>query len=88
MRIVDIQARLRELAASTGITELADLAQQLKRRRPARRAATQSAPMSDELRRQIISHAGSHPDWPMHKIGQHFNVNQGRVSEALRGRRG
>ncbi len=43
--------------------------------------------MTDELRAEIIEYATANPSLPQTQIGRNFGVNQGRVSEALNGKR-
>jgi hypothetical protein len=44
-----------------------------------------SAPMTPELAQQIRDYFAAHPDTPQHEIAHIFNVNSGRVNEALKG---
>jgi hypothetical protein len=44
-----------------------------------------SAPMTSELAQQIRDYFAAHPDTPQHEIAHIFNVNSGRVNEALKG---
>jgi hypothetical protein len=87
LRIPDIQDRLRELSAAHGINELSFLADELSRRSPTKRAPNVSQPMTDELAERIRAYARSHPNATQVQIGVRFEVNPGRVSEALRGYR-
>ena len=58
----------------------------LMRRKPAlRRAPNNSEPMTAELAEQIVTYATGNPDASIAEIGATYNVNPGRVSEALRG---
>lgn len=57
-------------------------------RQPAkRRAPSTSSRISAKKARLIRAFAESNPDMPLAKIAAAFNVNQGRVSEALNGLR-
>lgn len=57
-------------------------------RRPAiRRATTESAEATPMLMRRIKSYALSNTSMSYAKIGRHFNVSVGRVSEAVAGKR-
>ncbi len=85
MRVSEVQARLRALAGIHGIVELGRLANELDRRKPVKRAATTSAPMTEKLRAEIRAYASKNPDLSQVDIAHRFNVNPGRVSEALRG---
>ena len=84
MRLPEIQARLRQIAEFHGLPELAVLADEM-RRRPSHKAPISSEPMTDELRDAIRAFARRHQHMTQVDIGRHFNVNQGRVSEALKG---
>lgn len=55
----------------------------MHRRRPTRRAAVKSEPMSDQLREEIRLYARQRPDAHLQTIANEFGVNPGRVSEAL-----
>jgi hypothetical protein len=44
-----------------------------------------SAPVNADVREQIRQYAEAHPGMLQVEIAKHFNVNAGRVSEALRG---
>ena len=80
--IPEMRQRLYEIAI-----ELNDISDQLERR-PARKKAPQSSvSMTPELREEIRAFALTHPDWTENDIGIRFDVNQGRVSEILRGKR-
>lgn len=48
------------------------------------RTARQSATMTPELADQIRNYAIGHPNLSAQRIANHFNVNSGRVSEALK----
>jgi hypothetical protein len=50
-----------------------------------RKARAQSTPMTDELRDELRSYARRNPTKTYASIAHHFDVNPGRVSEALRG---
>ena len=47
------------------------------------RTARQSATMTPELAEQIRRYSVSHPNVSTQRVANHFNVNPGRVSEAL-----
>lgn len=87
MRLPEIAARLRELATDLGCDELNDLADEMGRRSPRQRAPSTSAPMTDALKAQIRAMKAAEPDLSQAEIGRRFNLNPGRVSEALRGKR-
>lgn len=85
--IPELRAELRVLAARHGILRLRDIADELERR-PARRSGRKvSTPMTPQLAAQIRSHARANPTLTQVEIGRHFNVNPGRVSECVNGKR-
>jgi hypothetical protein len=85
MRIPEIRDRLLQIAAMHRIPEIERLAHQLTRRAPKRMAPRSSEAMTDEKAAGIRQFARDNPTMTQVDIGRHFNVNQGRVSEALRG---
>lgn len=87
MRLPEVAARLRELAAELDCDELDDLANEIGRRPSAQRAPKSSAPMTDELREEILAMKEANPRLSHAEIGRQLNVNPGRVSETLRGKR-
>jgi hypothetical protein len=87
MRLPDLATRLRELATELNCDELSDLAAEIGRRPPQRRAPNTSVPMTDALRVQIRAMKAAEPDLSQAEIGRRLNLNPGRVSEALRGKR-
>jgi hypothetical protein len=87
MTIPEVAERLREKAAEIGDAELTRLADELRRRRAARKASARSTPMTDELADEIRAYRREHPKVPQALIAIAFGINQGRVSEALHGKR-
>lgn len=87
MRLPEIAIRLRELAIELGCGELSDLADEIARRPVRQRAPTTSAPMTDALRAEIRAMRAAEPDLSHAEIGRRLNLNPGRVSETLRGKR-
>lgn len=85
MTIPEVRERLLELARELDIDELAYLAEQLKRRPAVKKARPSSAAMTDELREKIRAVAALQPGVSNRTIGNFFNVDSGRVSEALAG---
>ena len=81
MRIPEIRDELSEIAS-----RLAVLVKELERRR-GQRAPRNSTPMTDKLAVAIRAYKRANPDATQVDIGRRFNINQGRVSEALRGKR-
>tara|TARA_R110000782_G_scaffold218427_1_gene305809 strand:- start:28237 stop:28542 length:306 start_codon:yes stop_codon:yes gene_type:complete len=55
----------------------------MTRKKFTRKAGTTSAKMTPALAREIQQYAGLRPEYSLQKIAAHFNVNPGRVSEAL-----
>lgn len=86
--IPEIRARLFELAGELDCPELSDLAEETKRRPPVRRAPKRAQHVTEALQEQVRDFAARHPRMPMRAIGQKFGIDQGRVSEALAGKRG
>lgn len=87
MKIPEIKERLLAKAAEHGDPEIETLAKALDRRRPARVAAVRSVATTEALREAIRAYAVAHPGASQVEIGRLFNVNPGRVSEAIRGKR-
>lgn len=87
--IPDVRERIKDLAARhpqlSG--ELLDIERELHRRPVRERAEPRSEPMTSELRIAMRRYRKTHPDMPLQAIADAFNVNIGRVSEALRGKR-
>jgi hypothetical protein len=68
--------------------ELAQLADELRRRSPtAPRAPATSTPMTSELADEIREFAEANPGTSHQDIAVVFNVNHGRISEVLSGKR-
>lgn len=82
MRIPEIQEQLRELSATIGV-----LAEELSRRSPTKRAQATSEKVTPELARAVKMYARLNPDETQAEVGKKFNINPGRVSEILRGKR-
>jgi hypothetical protein len=82
MRLPKVASRLRELAINLGYDELDELADEIGRQSPRQRAPITSASMTDALR----ALKAAEPDLSQVEIRRRFNLNPGRVSEALRGK--
>jgi hypothetical protein len=87
MRLPQVATRLRELAIELNCAELSDLANEIGRRPSGQRAARTSAPITDEIKAKIIAMKEAEPLLSQAEIGKRLNVNPGRVSETLRGKR-
>lgn len=84
LTIPEIRDRLNELAVKHGIPELAVLASATIRETGDRpRASPKSRRVTATLAAEIRAYAASHPLASQVEIGAAFNVNQGRISEAL-----
>jgi hypothetical protein len=81
--IPEIRARLRELAKEHGIDELKDLADELHRSTAVKRAPVKSQKLTPALAAKIRQFAKQNPDLHQRDIASHFDINPGRVSEAL-----
>lgn len=87
--IPQIRERLNEIANKqlSLAAETQKLSNELKRRSPVRRAANTSKPMTPALAEAIRHHGKAFPTASYGEIGRLFNVNTGRVSEAIAGKR-
>lgn len=81
--IPEIRSRLREIADEHGIDELHDLADETYRNSAVKRAANRSVLLTPELAEEIRMFVAKYPALHQRDVAQKFNVNQGRVSEAL-----
>lgn len=81
--IPEIRERLRELAGEHSIDELNDLADELCRNPPVKRAKAKNPPLTPEMADEIRAYAKANPNLHQQDIANHFGVNHGRVSEAL-----
>jgi hypothetical protein len=93
MKVPDVAKRMREIAeliqgehpGESG--ELLELAGELKRRFSGPRAPAASTPITPELYEEIREYAEANPGMSQQEIAVIFNVNHGRVSEAIKGKR-
>lgn len=81
-----------ELIAKMADRETAQRIRQVIRRYmyrspPVRKAKPQSAAMSPEMVARIKQTAQGNPKMPLQRIAELYNVNPGRVSEVLNGKR-
>ena len=87
MRLPEVATRLRELAIDLGCNELNELADEIARRPSGLRAPRTSTPMTDSLRAQIRAMKAAEPVLSHSEIARRLNLNPGRVSETLMGKR-
>jgi hypothetical protein len=94
MKVPEVATRMRKISEQIqgdfpqAAAELLELADELRRRSPAGpRAPATSTPMTPELAEEIREFANDNPGMSHQEIGVVFNVNHGRVSEAIRGKR-
>lgn len=80
-----IRERLHQLAEELSCPELADLAEETKRRPYVRKAPTRHGPVSPATQDAIRRYAADHPEAHQQDIATRFGVNAGRVSETLAG---
>lgn len=78
-----IRDRIREIADETDNDELRELADQMYRKPPKKRAPVRSPKLTPETAQQIRDYAAANPDAHQQDIAEKFGVNHGRVSEAL-----
>lgn len=87
MRLPEIRTRLEYKAIEHGDPELWDLAQAMRRRKPLKIAPVSSLPVTKEVRVEVKIMRAENPRMALDQIGRAVGVNQGRVSEILRGKR-
>lgn len=93
MKIPEVANRMREIAEQiqgdypTESDELFQLAGELRRRFSGPRAPASSTPMTPELAEEIRDFVDANPTMSHQAIAEVFNVNHGRVSEAIKGKR-
>lgn len=95
MKIPEIRKELLDIAgileAAIGPCDLAarvrGLEKELYRRPPVRKSKPQQRSLTPALRAEIKQYAEAFPDETYMTIGRVFNVNSGRVSEAVAGHR-
>jgi len=86
--IPQIRKRLHEIAADLNLPEIAELAEETKRQYHGRRAPVRALTVDEEIAEQVKAYALANPNAPQREIGQKFQIDGGRVSEILHGRRG
>jgi len=67
------------------VMDLEEIEKMLKRKEPVRKAAPSSKRMTPEVAAQIRKFAQRNSKASLQEIATRFNVNSGRVSEALNG---
>jgi hypothetical protein len=94
MKIPEVADRMREISQEiredfpSEAQELLLLADELRRRSPALpRAPATSTPMTPELADEIREFAEANPGTSHQDIAVVFNVNHGRISEVIAGKR-
>jgi hypothetical protein len=93
MKVPDVAKRMREIAELIQAehpgesVELIELAGELRRRFSGPRAPASSTPITPELNEEIREYAEANPGMAQQEIAVIFNVNHGRVSEAIKGKR-
>jgi hypothetical protein len=93
MRVPEVTKRMREISEMIRDTfpdeadELVYLTEELRRRVPGKRAPATSTSMTPELAEEIKEFAADNPEESHQAIANVFNVNHGRISEILSGKR-
>lgn len=87
MRIPEVRAELEELAIEHGIPRLKELADELIRRRRIVPTPAKSKKMTPALKAAIKKYKKDNPDASYKEIADKYDVNIGRVSEAIVGKR-
>tara|TARA_R110000868_G_scaffold297852_1_gene558134 strand:+ start:400 stop:666 length:267 start_codon:yes stop_codon:yes gene_type:complete len=87
MTIPEVRKELRRLALQLRAPRLNELANELTRRPYVRKARVKSAKMTDVMEASIKAFAGRQRHLSFVEIAQYYNINPGRVSEVLAGKR-
>ena len=87
MTLPEVAEELRLLAVQHNIPRLNALADEIKRRPMFTKSPITSAHMTPALKQAIQACHKANPLWPQAYIARKYNVNPGRVSEVLRGKR-
>lgn len=83
-RLELLAGRLEYLAHDKEAMEIREIIGLLIRVRPVKpKTRAKSRPMTPKLGREIRAHARANPDHSHQQIGEVFQINTGRVSEAL-----
>lgn len=86
-RMARIRKQLEELAIEHDDNRLLAIADELHNRKPVRQAPPQRETLRSVNPAEVRRYAETHPDLDYVGIGAHFNLNAGRVSEAVAGKR-
>jgi hypothetical protein len=81
--IPEIRKRLHEIAEELDYEELHELAEETRRKPAVTHAKPSSTPLTAALAQEIRDFQRDNPEVHQRAIAEHFNVNPGRVSEAL-----
>ena len=87
LTIPQIRERLHELAVIHGIPELSSLATATYRRSYTRAPTTRKS-LDEDTKANIRDFVAENPNMAFQDVANIFDVNPGRVSEALHGKRG
>lgn len=85
--IPELRVRLHAAAVRLNDPGLFEIVDELHRRPPKHKAPVTSARTTPELYAEIRAFVAENPDLSRTAVGNIFNVNSGRVSEAVRGER-
>ncbi|WP_341859065.1 hypothetical protein WKH79_12490 [Qipengyuania sp. GPGPB31] len=86
MNIPQVRKRLFEIAEETNNEELAYLANELHQKQMKKKAPIKSDEFTPELAEEIRDFAAAHPKMHNQEIANAFNVNIGRVTDAMQGK--
>jgi DNA-binding MarR family transcriptional regulator len=81
--IPEVRKRMHELADELHCDELHELAEETRRNAAVTKAKASSTPLTSQLAQEIREFQKENPELHQRAIAEHFNVNPGRVSEAL-----
>lgn len=87
MKIPEVRAELRLLAIQLQAPRLNELADELIRRPYVRKARVKSAKVTEGMEASIRAFADRQRHLSFVEIAQYYNINPGRVSEVLAGKR-
>jgi hypothetical protein len=81
--IPELRDRLREIANEHNIPEIHEIVNEMYRHSAVRRAPNRSQTVTPSLAVKIRRYARDNPEMHQRDIAEHFNVNPGRISEAI-----